>query len=283
LINLTNRQREDFIGREMLYPNTGGKHEQYIPDLYAKAVLNFVKNNQPDRYNQFRPFFLLVNYKIPGTGGSPVPSDAPFSGEPWPRPEKNKAAMITRLDNYVGQLLEQLQKLDLTNNTVIFFTSDTGPQSGGGVDPKFLRSAGSFRGGRGDLYEGGRRVPMIAWGPGLISAARPSDFTWAAWDFLPTALDIARAASPTNADGISVWPTLLGQTQTNRHEFFHWRTRGRDPGHAVRLADWAAVQPNANAPLELYDLKSDPGETRNVADKNPEVVAKFQNILKNSP
>lgn len=278
--NPTNRQREDLIGRQMLYPNLDGKKGQYIPDLLTKAALNFIKNNQPERINRYRPFFLLLNYPIPGNGDGAVPTDAPYSREPWPQSAKNRAAMISRLDGYIGQLLEQLKMSGLSNNTVVFFTSDTGPQGDGRVDPKLFSSAGPFRGGRGDLYEGGLRVPMLAWAPGKIPAGRVSDFPWAAWDFLPTAMDIAFSSTPTNIDGISVWPELVGRTQTNRHEFFHWQLRGRNVWHTVRSGDWEAVQPKADAPLELYNLKTDPGETNNVAAKNPDVVQKFRYILK---
>jgi len=290
ILNPTNNQREDFIGREMLYPNTGGNRGQYIPDLLTKAALNFVQINQPDAFNHYRPFFLLLEYttlrantaETARTGnGMQVPTDAPFSSEPWPQPEKNRAAMIARLDGHLGQLLEQLHKLGMTNNTVIFFTSDTGPHREGGVDPKFFQSAGPFRGMGGNLYEGGLRVPMIAHWPGRIPAGQVSDFTWAAWDFLPTATDIALTRSPTNVDGISVLPALLGQTQTNRHESFYWKLQSRELAQAARAGDWAAVQPKVGAPLELYHLKTDPCETNNVADKNPDVIKKFEILLKN--
>ncbi len=283
LLNPTNNQREDFIGREMLYPNTGGKKGDYTPDLYTKAMLNFVKMYQPNQFNHYRPFFLLVHYKIPASGNGEVPTDAPYSEEPWPQPEKNKAALIGRLDAGIGELLEQLKKLKLESNTVVFFTSDTGPQMNGAVDPKFFRSAGPFRGGRDTPYEGGLRVPMIAYWPGKIPAGRVSDFTWAAWDFLPTVTDMASITNaPPNLDGLSVLPALSGRTQTNRHEFFHWELRGRNVWHTVRLGDWESVQPKADAPLELYNVKTDPGETNNVADKNPDVVKELQGILKNS-
>jgi arylsulfatase A-like enzyme len=280
LPNATNHQSPNLFGRQMLYPNLDGKRGQYIPDLLTKAALNFIKNNQPDRSNRYRPFFLLLNYPLPGNGAGAVSTDAPYSGEPWPQSAKNRAAMIYRLDGYIGQLLEQLKTSGLSNNTVVFFTSDTGPQGDGRVDSKLFSSAGPFRGGRGELYEGGLRVPMLAWAPGKIPAGRVSDFTWAAWDFLPTAMDIALSATPTNIDGISVWPELAGRTQTNRHEFFHWQLRGRNVWHTVRRGDWKAVQPKADAPLELYHLKTDPGETNNVADQNPDVVQKFRDILK---
>ena len=131
----------------MIYPKTGGKNGQYIPDLFTKAALNFVNKNQPDQFNHYRPFFLLLNYKIPGAGHGQVPTDAPYSDEPWPQPEKNKAAMIARLDGYIGQLLEQLQQLGLTNDTVIFFTSDTGPKKAAAWIQNFSRAPGRFTAG----------------------------------------------------------------------------------------------------------------------------------------
>ena len=206
----TNNQKEDFIGKEMIYPNTGGKKGRYTPDLCTKAALNFVENNQPDQFNRYRPFFLLLNCTIPGAGNGPVPTDAPYSEEPWPQPQKNKAAMISRLDGYVGQLQERLQNLGLTNNVVIFFTSDTGPQKGGGVDPNFFQSI---------VASNSLRVPMIVRWPGKIPAGQVSPYAWTASDFLPTVADIALARAAANIDGRSVLPSLFGQTQTNRHNF----------------------------------------------------------------
>jgi len=206
----TNNQWKDFIGKEMLYPNTGGRQGQYTPDLLTKAALNFVKNNQPDQFNFYRPFFLELNYTIPGAGNGPVPTDAPYSEEPWPQPQKNKAAMISRLDGYVGQLREQLQGLGLTNNVVIFFTSDTAPQKGEGVDPGFFHSM---------IASNTLRVPMLVHWPDKIPPGQVSAYTCTASDFLPTAADIALAKAPADIDGCSVLPTLLGQTQTNRHKF----------------------------------------------------------------
>jgi arylsulfatase A-like enzyme len=280
-LNPTNNQMEDFIGREMLYANTTADKTIYIPDLLTRIALNFVKINQPDQFNHYRPFFLLLNYTVPGAGNGSVPTDAPYSNEAWSQPEKNKAAMLARLDSYIGQLLEQLQKLRMTNDTVIFFTSDTGPQTNADIDPKLFLSSGPYRGGRGSLYAGGRRVPMIAYWPGKIPAGQVSDFPWAAWDFPPTVMDIAQAKPMTGIDGLSVLSALSGLTQTNRHDTFHWELKnGRNVGHTVRLGNWEAVQSKTDAPLELYDIKNDPGETNNVAAKNPEVITTVQGLLK---
>jgi arylsulfatase A-like enzyme len=190
-------------GKEMIYANTQGKN-QFIPDLLTKAALNFMQINQPDPANHYRPFFLLLNYKIPGDGKSQVPTDAPFSEEKWPQPAKNKAAMIARLDGYIGQLTDQLQKLGMTNNAAVFFTSATAPKKTSATDPDFFHSITSSN---------NLRVPMIAHWPGTIPAGAVSDFKWSARDFLPTAAEIAFTKAPEGVDGASVLPELRGQTR----------------------------------------------------------------------
>jgi arylsulfatase A-like enzyme len=200
IFNETNKQMDTFMGRETLVPNLGGAKGEYIPDVLTKAALNFVKNNQPDKFNRFQPFFLLLNYQIPGDGKSQVPTDAPFSEEKWPQPAKNKAAMIARLDGYIGQLTEQLQKLGMTNNAAIFFTSATVPQKTGAVNPNFFHSIVSTN----DL-----RVPMIVHWPGQIPANAVSGFKWSARDVLPTAAEIGYAKPPEGIDGASILPKLF--------------------------------------------------------------------------
>ncbi|HXI69553.1 MAG TPA: sulfatase-like hydrolase/transferase [Verrucomicrobiae bacterium] len=215
IVNPTNNQIEDYAGREMLYPNTGGKKEQYIPDLYTKAAKNFVVNNRPDQFNRYRPFFLVVNYVTPRasaaeakrTGnGMQVPTDAPFSSEAWPPAEKNKAAMIARLDGDMGNLVEQLQKFNQFSNTVFFFTSASTAKAGGGVDPQFFAS---------NVATNDLRVPMIVSWPGKIPAGRVSNLRWGAKDFAPTALQIGYVKPAANFTGISVLPVLLGHPGTN--------------------------------------------------------------------
>jgi arylsulfatase A-like enzyme len=205
-LNPTTNQRGDFIGREMLYPNTGGNRGTYIPDLLTKAALNYVKINQPDKFNHFRPFFLLLNYTIPHAGKNlVVPTDAPFSEEPWPQAEKNKAAAIARLDGYIGQLLDQLQTLGMTNNVAVFFTSDTTPKKSAAVDPDFFHS---------NISTNDLRVPMIVRWTGKIPAGRVSGLKWSPRDFLPTAAEIAYVNPMPTSDGISMLPVLLGQSGT---------------------------------------------------------------------
>jgi arylsulfatase A-like enzyme len=263
-----------------LDPNLYGNKGLYSHDLFTKAATNFI------RVSQNLSFFLYLAYTIPHAQnelkdkGMVVPSDAPYSNEDWPQPEKNKAAMITRMDTDIGLMLQQLKRLKLDTNTVIFFTSDNGPHREGGVKPEFFQSSGPLRGIKRDMYEGGIRVPMIVRWPARIRRGLVSDQVWAFWDFLPTAAEIAGARPPEKIDGISFLPTLMGQPQTHQHEFLYWEFHENGSKQATRTGDWKAVRLAPNVPLELYDLKTDLGEAENVADKNPEVVARIEAYLK---
>jgi arylsulfatase A-like enzyme len=202
ILNETNKQMKDFVGREMIYANTRGKN-QYIPDLLTKAAMNFVKNNQPDQFNHYRPFFLLLNYGIPN-GKIEVPTDAPFSEEAWPQPEKNKAALISRIDGYIGQLQEQLQKIGMTNNVVIFFASASVPKKSAEIDPDFFHS---------NVSSNDFRVPMIVRWSGRIPAGQINGLQSSPQDFLPTAAEIGFARITAAIDGTSVLPAMLGQAK----------------------------------------------------------------------
>jgi arylsulfatase A-like enzyme len=266
--------------------NEEDKRGVYLPDIYTTAAVNFISINKPDQFNRYRPFFLCVVYPLPAANtdrqgnGMEVPNDEPYGSKPWPQPEKNKAAMITRLDADIGRILDKLRETGQETNTVILFTSDNGPHSEGGVQAKFLHSAGAFRGIKRDLYEGGIRVPLIARWPTAIPAGRVSSEPWASWDILPTIEGIASATATTNIDGISYLSELTGAAQTNRHEFFYWESHEDGFQQAVRMGDWKAVRPQAKLPLELYNLAKDPGESTNVAAANPQIVARIEKYLK---
>lgn len=270
--------------------NQSGGKGLYIHDVFTVAALNFIRINKPEPLNRFRPFFLYLAYTIPHANneenrrsgqGMQVPSDAPYSQQPWPQPEKNKAAMITRMDTDIGKILQHLKALNQDENTVIFFTSDNGPHKEGSNDPKFFQSSGPFRGIKRDLYEGGIRVPMIVrWPDSIRQAGRTSDQVWAMWDFLPTAAELAMTKPPPALDGISMLPAILGQTQTNQHDFLYWEFHERGFQQAIRSGNWKGILNELDKPLELYDLKADPGEHKDLAKDNPEMVAKLTGILK---
>lgn len=262
-----------------LHGNAGGQKKDYVHDVFTRSALNFI------RINQEMPFFLYLAYTIPHAHnemkdqGMEVPSDKPYSDETWPQMEKNKAAMITRLDRDIGLILAALKQYHLDTNTVVFFTSDNGPHKEGGVNPEFHASSGPLRGIKRDMYEGGIRVPMIVRWTGRIQAGSISDLPWAFWDFLPTAAEMAGVKPPAGLDGQSILPALVGGT-TKPHEFFYWEFHERGTKQAVRTGDWKAVRLAPGAPLELYNLAGDLRETNNVAGANPSVVARIESYLK---
>ncbi len=216
VLNTNTRKFETYVGREPLMANLGGAHGVYIPDLYTKAAQNFIHNNSPDAANHYRPFFLWLSYPTPRpnqnearhTGnGLQVPSDAPYSDEPWPAAERNKAAMIARLDADIGTLISAIGKLRESNNVAVFFTSAAVPQKTGGLDPRFFPSVVSTN----DV-----RLPLLAWWPQHFPAGRVSAYHCTPADFLPTAAELGFIDSLTNLDGTSLLPVLYGQTLTNQ-------------------------------------------------------------------
>lgn len=252
--------------------NRDGKREQYSHDLFTREALAFIKAD-PDK-----PFFLYLAYTIPHAKLE-VPDDAPYSDKPWPTPQKNYAAMITRMDRDIGRIVELLDKLGMTQRTLVFFTSDNGATSEGGGEASFFKSNAPLRGIKRDLYEGGIRVPMIAVWPGKIRAGTTSDQVWAMWDFLPTVADITGAKAPSGLDGISMRNALLGLPQKN-HDYLYWEFHERGGAQAVRMGDYKAVIKKAGAPIELYDLKTDIGESKDIAAAKPDLVRRAEELFR---
>ncbi|GMU20059.1 MAG: arylsulfatase [Phycisphaerae bacterium] len=250
--------------------NKNNQQKVWSHDLMTREALAFVERSKD------RPFYLYLAYTTPH-GKYEIPNDEPYSQQNWPPTARRYAAMITRMDSDIGKLMALLQKLDLDENTLVMFASDNGPEAGGGFDPEFFDSNGPLRGKKRDLYEGGIRVPMIARWPGKIKAGGVSDFSWAMWDFLPTAAELAGAPNPENIDGLSVLPTLLGEKQKG-HEFLYWEFHEGGFAQAVRMGDWKAVRKKPGR-LELYNLREDSGEQRDVAGQHPAVVARIEQYL----
>jgi len=218
ILNASNHTFEAFSRQEQIYRNTGGRKGEFIPDLLMTAMVNFVRTHVPDFANHFQPFFLLVTLPAPhsvtpGRDDYPVPTDAPYGGEKWPQAAKNRAALVTRLDNGVGRLLEQLNKLRMTNNVAIFLSGAVAPEKFVDSHLDFLKLKGEVRGG---VSEERLRVPMIVHWPGHVPAGRVSGEPWGTADFAPTALAIARINPVASHTGVSRLPMLLDQPATNR-------------------------------------------------------------------
>jgi len=267
------------------YEGSGVAYERvhYSHDLMAEEALAFIKRNKDN------PFFLYFAPTIPhvnneaGEKGLEVPSDEPYTDRDWPQQLKNYAAMITRLDRDVGRLVKLLEELEIDGNTIVFFTSDNGPEPPvHGFDPEFFRSSGPLRGMKTQLYEGGIRVPLIVRWPGKVKEGTVSRHVSANWDFFPTALEIAGAPVPGGIDGISYLPTLLGEEQ-KKHEYLYWEFERRRLTHqAIRYGDWKGIRHGAKAPLELYDLSRDVAETTDVAGEHPGIVGKIEMFMRDA-
>lgn len=246
----------------------------YSHDLITEETLKWV------RANAAQPFFLYLAFTIPHAQYE-VPDLGIYADRDWPEAEKRIAAMVTRMDESIGRLLALLKQIGADRNTLIFFASDNGAM-GSNADHQleFFNSNGPWRGFKRSMYEGGLRVPAIAWWPGQIKAGQVNDTPWAFWDFLPTAVDVAGAKLPKafKTDGLSIKPLLLGKRQPQR-AYFYWELHERFFQQALRLGDWKAVRPAINQPVELYNLKTDPAEAHDVAAQHPDLIQKLTALL----
>jgi arylsulfatase A-like enzyme len=252
---------------------------EFAPDLFVREAGEFIKQNKD------KPFFLYFATTAPHANnegkqkGMEVPSDEPYAGKDWPAMEKKRAALTTRLDDHVGKLLGLLDELKLADDTLVIFSSDNGPHSEGGSKSTFFKSSGPLRGQKRNLKEGGIRVPFIARWPGKIKAGT-SEAVICFWDFLPTAAEIAGASDklPKNIDGQSIVPALLGkEIKPPEYLYFEFHEKGFD--QAIRFGDWKAIRVGFNQPIELYDLKTDLGETKNVGADHPDVIKRAEEIF----
>jgi arylsulfatase A-like enzyme len=204
---------------------------------------------------------------------------------PVKNPKAMFAAMVSRIDHQVGQILNLIEELGIAENTIVIFTSDNGPHLEAGADPDFFNSSGGLRGYKRDLYEGGIRVPMILKWPAKIKTAAKTDHISAFWDILPTLADAAGTKAPENIDGLSFLPALTGQNQ-QQHTTMYWEFHELGGRQAVRKGDWKLVKYNVLVPAktttELYNLKNDVSEQKNVAAEHPELVDELTEIMEQS-
>ena len=267
----------------------------YAPELMHREALQFIERNKKV------PFFLFYASPLPH-----VPLQAPqrwveyyqkIFGEEEPytgksyfpnlTPRATYAAMISYLDEQVGDVVAKLQELGIYNNTLIIFSSDNGPTYTGGADTPFFDSAKPFRSdkgwAKGYLHEGGIRVPMVASWQGNILPNSISDHLSGFYDVMPTICDILDIPTPDHTDGISFLPILLNNEQKKKHEYLYWEFPGYNGQQAVRLGKWKGIRKNifeGNLIVELYDLNNDIMEQNNIASQYPEVIKRIEKIMK---
>jgi len=271
--------------------NNGKTGSVYIQDSYTEKSLEFIEQSKD------APFFLLLSYSVPhATVQAPPEAVQPFIGKfqdevsykgghylACEHVKATHAAMVTRMDQQVGQVIAKLKELGLEENTLICFTSDNGSHKEGGYHYEMLQSNGVLRGGKRDLYEGGIRVPFIVKWPAAVKSGTTSDHASAFWDFLPTICEITGAKAPENIQGLSYLPSLTGKEQA-QHPYLYWELLEKDGRVALRQGDWKIVRYDMHnkkqkSPYELYNIASDLSEKNNLAAKHPEKVAELVNLL----
>ena len=276
---------------------------QYAPALIQEKTLAFIEDNKD------QPFFLYVPTVLPHAElsgpddefyeqyankfeekahkGNDYGSNATIPGyASVAKPRATYASMVSRMDAQVGQIVAKLKVLDLLENTLIIFTSDNGAHREGGADPDFFNSSGGLRGYKRDLYEGGVKTPFIVYWKGKIAPGTTSDYLGAFWDVMPTLAEIAQADKPRNTDGLSFVPTLLGNAKKQKkHDHLYWEFHEDGGRQAVRKGDWKLILQkvkSGNPIPELFNLKQDPKEERNLAASNPKKVEELRKLIAQS-
>lgn len=257
----------------------------YADDLFTDDALKFVTENQA------KPFFLYWSMVIPHANnerarllgdGAHVPDYGPYADKDWPAPDKGQAAMISRLDGYVGRMLQHLKSLGLAEKTLVIFTSDNGPHNESKHDLERFDPNGPYTGIKRSLTDGGIRVPFIVWWPGHVQPAE-SNYVGYFPDFMPTAAELAGAPVPKKTDGLSLVPVLTGKALEQKpHEFLYWEFHeGGFKQAALYQGRWKGIRAGGpEAPVQLYDQDNDAAETRNVAAQHPDIAAKISDYLK---
>ena len=263
-------------------------HEHYPPSLWRnneKVMLDgktFSHDLMTDeavgfvRQNKDKPFFMFLAFTLPHAKLQ-VPDLGPYAAESWPANLKTLAAMISRLDADVGRVCQAIKDAGLDERTLIVFASD----NGAAYKDELFHHSGPLRGNKRDMYEGGIRTPAIARWPGRIQPGTVSNQVWAFWDVLPTFAELIGQSAPAGIDGVSVLPAIL-DGKSVPHPPLYWEFHERGFDQAARIGDWKAVRSGYGKPLELYDLKADPGETKNVAAAHPDEVKRFEEYLKSA-
>ncbi|MCA5005518.1 arylsulfatase [Sphingobacterium bovistauri] len=286
--------------RVELKGNDLSNKELYAPTLIQGHTLQFIEENKD------KPFFLFVPTVLPHAELA-GPDDEyfkmyenafvenPHKGEDYgknatiagyasvEKPRATFAAMVTRMDAYVGQIVAKLDELGLRENTIILFTSDNGAHREGGADPDFFNSTAGYKGAKRSLYEGGIRTPLIVNWKNKISPNQQTIHIGAFWDVYNTLVELGKTSPSIQNDGISFLPTLLNQGKQNKHKYLYWEFHEDGGRQAVLSKGWKLIKQKVKIPnesyYELYNIEKDPFEKNNVARSNPKKVKQLSKLI----
>ena len=288
----------DNQNKKRLIGNEGNTTQTYAPDLIHQKALYFLEKNKDAPFFMFYPSVLPHAELI-----APEKYMAKYRGRFLPEKKYARkkggyslggynsqeeshgafAAMVNVLDDQVGEIIDKVHELGIAENTLILFTSDNGPHMEGGADPDYFDSNGPLKGYKRDLYEGGIRVPMMAYWPSKIQPGSITNHPSAFWDFFPTAIEIAGINKDfLGIDGISFLPTLMGKEQKT-HPYLYWEFLEKGGRQAILMDQWKGIRlnmsKNPDAPIELYRLRDDIGEENNLAEQYPEIIKKMDSLM----
>lgn len=296
--------------KERIVENEGGKKGAYAPELYTNETIEYIRQERDN------PFFVMLAYTTPHADlavpdsyrdmydlpetpylgmqdGKPTDKYAWYYPEPVERPNAVLAGMVSALDDYVGRIIDALEKEGKLDNTIIVFSSDNGPHDEGGADPEFFRASSPYKGQKRDLYDGGIHVPMIVQWPAKIKQGRVDQTPWAFHDFLPTFADIADVnldlVPRVRTNGVSIKQLLKDNPEEMGERTLYWEFSKQvgDPNsgvigetyQAARKGQWKAVRYGFDAPLELYNITKDPSESKNLVNKHKNLAEEFLNLF----
>jgi arylsulfatase A-like enzyme len=255
---------------------------EYANDLFTQEGLKFIE----EQADKKKPFFLYLAYTLPHNNGEAPkeirfqsPTLKPYENENWTELEKNYAATISRMDDYVGQIMQKLKEKGIAENTIVFFTSDNGSTED--IPERFVQK-NRYRGFKRSPYEGGILAPLLVWWEGKIKKGSISDLPTAQWDFLPTACELAGIAPPKDIDGISIVPTLTRKKQIKRKTKMYWEFHEQGGWQALQEGDYKLIYFVKKQVYELYNLKKDIGEKNNLVNQEPKIFEKMKKQLHNA-
>ena len=254
---------------ENIKENEGDKRIKHNTDISTDDAIKFIQRNKEN------PFFLYLAYDAPHEPYN-MEETAWYDEEEWDMNTKRYASLVTHMDQAIGRLVTELDRLGLRENTVIIFASDNGAAKQAPLD--VLGCKGTLKGMKGTLYEGGIRVPFIVNQPGKVAVQKLDNIVYFP-DVMPTLAAIAQATDklPTRRNGINLLPLLQGESLETDNRMLYWEFPGKQ--RAARKGDWKAVTVKKDAPLELYNIKEDMTESVNLADKYPEIVKELEDEM----